>query len=303
MRLRATLVAFALSLLAALLPAAAIASWKGATSGSGTSGARSMGSVDQPTASNVNRNVTVNWAVPDAGAPVTGYLVRRYDDSGNVQAIGAGCSGTIATTSCTETAVPPGRWRYRVTAVNAKWRGPESAASALVSVLVAQTITTSAWDLRDFGRRLRGQRLGSDRVRIRRSHRGHVHSADLVQHQPLPGDRFQRAPADERLAHLGCVQHALRGRRGLEHGLLLLRPSAGVDQRRARHPWECRQPGRVRHRDHTDELLDGTAGGFLDRDRKRSARSRLCPEVGRGGSGRRSGHGLGPHQPRCLRPV
>ena len=45
--------------------------------------------------------------------------------------------------------MPPGRWRYRVTAVNAKWRGPESAASALVSVLVSQTLTTSAWDLRD----------------------------------------------------------------------------------------------------------------------------------------------------------
>ena len=149
MRLRATLVASALFLLAALLPAAAIASWKGATSGSGTSGARSMGSVDQPTASNVNGNVTVNWAVPDAGAPVTGYLVRRYDASGNAQTIGAGCSGTIASTSCTESAVPPGRWRYRVTAVNAKWRGPESAASALVSVLVSQTLTTSAWDLRD----------------------------------------------------------------------------------------------------------------------------------------------------------
>ena len=149
MRLRATLVASALSLLAALLPAAAIASWKGASSGSGTSEARSMGSVDQPTASNVNGNVTINWAVPGAGAPVTGYLVRRYDDSGNAQTIGAGCSGTIATTSCTESAVSPGRWRYRVTAVNAKWRGPESAASALVSVLVSQTLTTSAWDLRD----------------------------------------------------------------------------------------------------------------------------------------------------------
>src|SRR4029077_7398135 len=131
------------------LPAAAIASWKSATSGSGASEARSMGSVDQPTASNVNRNVTVTWAAPDAGAPVTGYLVRRYDDSGNAQTIGAGCSGTVATTSCTETAVPPGRWRYRVTAVNAKWRGAESPASALVSVLVSQTLTTSAWDLRD----------------------------------------------------------------------------------------------------------------------------------------------------------
>ena len=150
-RLRATLIfiASALAVLAALLPAAATASWSGTTPGKATSKARSLGSVDQPRASNVNQSVTVNWAVPNSGAPVTGYIVRRYDDSGNAQTIGAGCSGTIAGTSCTETAVPPGRWRYRVTAVNAKWRGPESAASALVSILVAQTLTTSAWDLRD----------------------------------------------------------------------------------------------------------------------------------------------------------
>ena len=149
MRLRATLVASALALLAALAPASASASWKGAAPGSASAKARSLGSVAQPTTSIANRNVTVRWTAPGSGAPVTGYLVRRYDQSGNAQTIGAGCSGTIATTSCTETAVPPGRWRYRVTAVNAKWRGPESAASALVSVLVSQTLTTSAWDLRD----------------------------------------------------------------------------------------------------------------------------------------------------------
>jgi hypothetical protein len=149
MRLRATLLASALALLAALVPASAPASWKGATSGSAAAKARSLGSVAQPTTSIVNQNVTVSWTAPTSGAPVTGYLVRRYDQSGNAQTTGAGCSGTIATTSCTETAVPPGTWRYRVMTVNARWRGPESAASAPVSVLVAQTLTTSAWDLRD----------------------------------------------------------------------------------------------------------------------------------------------------------
>jgi hypothetical protein len=149
MRLRATLVASALALLAALVPASASASWKGAASGSASAKARSLGSVAQPTTSIANRNVTVRWTAPGSGAPVTGYLVRRYDGSGNAQTISAGCSGTIATTSCTETAVPPGTWRYRVTAVNAKWRGSESPASAPVRVLVQQTLTTSAWDLRD----------------------------------------------------------------------------------------------------------------------------------------------------------
>ena len=149
MRLRATLVASALALLATVLPASAPASWKGATSGSASAKARILGSVAQPTASIVNRNVTVRWTAPASGAPVTGYLVRRYDDSGNAQTTGAGCSGTIASTSCTESAVPPGTWRYRVTAMNAKWRGSESPASAPVRVLVQQTLTTSAWDLRD----------------------------------------------------------------------------------------------------------------------------------------------------------
>jgi hypothetical protein len=149
MRLRATLIASALALVTALVPASASASWKGTASGSASAKARSLGSVAQPTTSIANRNVTVRWAAPGSGAPVTGYLVRRYDASGNAQTIGTGCSGTIATTTCTETAVPAGTWRYRVTTVNAKWRGPESAASALVSVLVAQTLTTSAWDLRD----------------------------------------------------------------------------------------------------------------------------------------------------------
>ena len=149
MRLRATLVASALALLAAVVPASAPASWKGATSGSASAKARTLGSVAQPTTSIVNRNVTVSWTAPASGAPVTGYLVRRYDDSGNAQTTGAGCSGTIASTSCTESAVPTGTWRYRVTAMNAKWRGSESPASAPVRVLVQQTLTTSAWDLRD----------------------------------------------------------------------------------------------------------------------------------------------------------
>jgi hypothetical protein len=149
MRLRATLVASALALLAAVVPASAPASWKGATSGSASAKARTLGSVAQPTTAIVNGNVTVRWTAPASGAPVTGYLVRRYDDSGNAQTTGAGCSGTIASTSCTESAVPPGTWRYRVTAVNAKWRASESPASAPVRVLVQQTLTTSAWDLRD----------------------------------------------------------------------------------------------------------------------------------------------------------
>ena len=130
---RGVLIAAALLLLI-LVPAAALASWQRGGSGSGAAKARSLVAVAQPTASVSNRSVTVNWTAPASGAPPTGYLVKRYDNSGTLQAIGAACSGTIATTTCTEAAVPAGTWRYRVTPANANWRGAESAASAAVTV-------------------------------------------------------------------------------------------------------------------------------------------------------------------------
>ena len=77
---------------------------------------------------------TIGWSAASSGAPATGYLVKRYDSSGNAQSVGSGCSGTIAQTTCTETAVPPGTWRYRVTPANANWRGAESPASGPVTV-------------------------------------------------------------------------------------------------------------------------------------------------------------------------
>ena len=121
-------------LLLVLVPAAALASWQQGGSGSGGAKARSLVAVAAPTTSVSNRSVTVNWSAPASGAPPTGYLVKRYDSSDTLQAIGAACSGTIATTSCTEAAVPAGTWRYRVTPANANWRGAESTASAAVTV-------------------------------------------------------------------------------------------------------------------------------------------------------------------------
>ena len=304
MRLRATLVASALSLLAALLPAAAPASWKGATSGSGTSEARSLGSVAQPTTSIVNRNVTVNWAVPASGAPVTGYLVRRYDESGNAQTIGAGCSGTIATTSCTETAVPPGTWRYRVTAVNAKWRGPESAASALVSVLVPQTLTTSAWDLRDAS--AGGSAVNvSDPIAFASDGRTVATSTpptsfstsrylEIDANGPLPTNAsptsatFNMRFAAGAGSSTACFYFDLR--RASTNAVLATHGSAA-------NPVGCVTG--------TTQTSFSTAlpDRFLDRDRQRSTGSRLCPQIGRGRPGRRSGRSLGRHQPRSLRPV
>ncbi len=132
-RARATLLGSALALLA-LVPASASASWRVTGSDAASAKASSLSTVAQPTAAIASGGVTVSWTAPSSGAPATGYLVRRFDGSGNVQTIGAGCSGTITTTSCTEASVPQGTWRYRVTPVNANWRGSESAASAAVTI-------------------------------------------------------------------------------------------------------------------------------------------------------------------------
>ena len=110
------------------------ASWDGGGHGSAGAQADSLDAVEQPTASASNRSVTVDWSAPSSGAPAAGFVVKRYDGSGNPQAVGAGCRDTIAETECTETNVPPGTWRYRITPVNANWRGPESPASEPVTV-------------------------------------------------------------------------------------------------------------------------------------------------------------------------
>ncbi len=125
------------------------ASWQAGGSAPAYARAETMPAGSTPLAGLSEGSVTVSWTAANlagGGAP-EGYVVRRYAASGEEVAIGAGCAGTIAALSCTEAAVPPGRWRYTVTPVLQGWRGAESAASATVAVPV--TIATSAWDLRD----------------------------------------------------------------------------------------------------------------------------------------------------------
>lgn len=139
-----------LLLLGTLLPAAAGAKWAEGDAGGGYSTALSLPAGDAPTAVAAGDDVTVSWAAAEGGAPVAGYRIERYDLSGQPQAIGPGCAGTISATSCTESEVPAGEWRYTVTSVRAAWRGAESAESAPVTVEAPpQTISTSAWELGD----------------------------------------------------------------------------------------------------------------------------------------------------------
>jgi hypothetical protein len=114
----------------------ALAAWSPGAGGAGAARAHTMPAGGQPTASVSNRSVTVSWDESSfgGGQGVSGYEVRRYSTGGVVQAIGAGCSGTITGLSCVETDVPPGAWRYSVTPRQGAWSGAESAQSTAVVV-------------------------------------------------------------------------------------------------------------------------------------------------------------------------
>jgi hypothetical protein len=79
--------------------------------------------------------VVVSWIPSTGGAPVAGYEVRSYDaTSGTERTVGTGCSGINTGTTCTETSVPAGSWRYTVTPRLASWSGAESPRSTTVLV-------------------------------------------------------------------------------------------------------------------------------------------------------------------------
>jgi hypothetical protein len=150
--------AIAVAIAALVVAAPAQAAWTAlGGAGKGYSVARNLQAPATPTATVSNRQVTVNWTAPGGGVPPSGYVVKRYDSSNQSQAIGPGCSGTIAATSCVESAVPPGDWKYSVTAVRGNnWSGAESAKSSTVTVL-APALTLSPTTVTSFPRVLTGQ--------------------------------------------------------------------------------------------------------------------------------------------------
>jgi hypothetical protein len=131
------LLAAALVLLTALgAPVASRAAWQSPGSGGQSARAISLSSGNTPSASVSNRSVALSWSATSlpGGGSVAGYTVRRYSTGGVLQTIGSGCSGTVSATSCTETGVPGGSWRYTVTPVQGNWTGSESAQSSAVTV-------------------------------------------------------------------------------------------------------------------------------------------------------------------------
>ena len=105
--------------------------------GNTTSTAATVAAGNTPTAVAAPTAVALNWAAStlSTGTAVSGYTVQRYDSTGAVlQVTGTGCSGLITTTSCTETGVPAGQWRWSITPRFAtNWTGAESAKTAIVT--------------------------------------------------------------------------------------------------------------------------------------------------------------------------
>lgn len=115
----------------------ALAAWGAGGSGTASSRAYTMPAGGQPLASASGNSVSVRWpaAVFPDNKVVTGYIIHRFDAASGAQApVGAGCSGIVPTTTCTELNVPAGTWIYTDTPVQDKWTGTQSPASAPVTV-------------------------------------------------------------------------------------------------------------------------------------------------------------------------
>ena len=104
--------------------------------GNGAAAATTVGAGAMPTAVSAGTTVNLSWTASTlaSGTAVSGYVVKRYNATTlAVQTILSSCAGTVALTSCTESSVPTGQWRYSITPVFANnWAGAESALSPVV---------------------------------------------------------------------------------------------------------------------------------------------------------------------------
>ncbi|HEV2360644.1 MAG TPA: hypothetical protein VGS21_02970 [Acidimicrobiales bacterium] len=135
---RIKLAVLALASAAALAPASvAAAAWSESGSGAASGAATTMPTGSAPSGTAAGTSVTIIWSVAHManGSAVAGYVVHRYNaTNGSPASVGAGCSGVITTTSCTETSVAAGSWVYTDTPVQSSWTGGESASSGSISV-------------------------------------------------------------------------------------------------------------------------------------------------------------------------
>ena len=211
------------ALLALVLAGGAVTAWAiwSAAASSTSHGAASGATVNQgstPTASGApGATVTVSWAASTLsnGHAVDGYVIRRYTTAGLVlQTTLAGCAGTISATSCVESSVPDGSWRYGVTPVIAtNWQGAESAKGT--AILVDTTPPAASAQL-DAG----GERRGLEQHHAGRGDAERERRDGVGRRQDLLHDERERADdVEQRLfvAAVGQCQHdgqVLRDRHG-----------------------------------------------------------------------------------------
>jgi hypothetical protein len=119
------------------LAAPAAGAWSAGAGGSGAAAARTMPAGNVPSGTAAIGSVTVTWTASTfaGGTPVPGYVVRRFNTVTAAEAtVLSACSGIRSGTSCTESGVPTGSWKYSVTPAAGTWRGGQSAQSAAVTV-------------------------------------------------------------------------------------------------------------------------------------------------------------------------
>lgn len=110
----------------------ALATWAAPGLGSAAGATAVMPTGSAPSGSDAGTSVTIRWAAATFanGTAVAGYVVTRLNaETGAPATVGAGCSGIVTATACTELSVPPGTWVYTDTPVQRNWTGgvsPES---------------------------------------------------------------------------------------------------------------------------------------------------------------------------------
>jgi hypothetical protein len=131
--------------LCALLAAAAVtatssialAAWSARGTGPAAGAAATMPSGAAPTGTATGNSVSIRWpaVAMSNGVPVAGYVISRFNAlNGAAATVGAGCSGVVTATVCTEFAVPSGTWIYTVTPVQLSWTGSASPPSSAITV-------------------------------------------------------------------------------------------------------------------------------------------------------------------------
>lgn len=124
------------------------AAWLASGTGSGSSKAAALGVPSGGAAgSATTSSLALSWTAPSTGVSPTGYTVLRSTTSGSGYAAIAsgGCSGTVATTSCTDSGLAAGtQYFYVVAATRGAWTSANStefSGTTTAAVTAAPVIT------------------------------------------------------------------------------------------------------------------------------------------------------------------